>query len=78
MYQDGPSHLISPHPIIIRPSLPPATSYLECQPSLHFICQNLRDTAIEVRQDLHRQLRLHATVADQVVEGIRKSQADAT
>jgi len=50
---------------------------LERQPSLHLIRQNLRNTAIEVRQDLHRQLGLDATLADQVVEGVRERHADA-
>ena len=52
--------------------------YLERQARLHLFGQHLCDTAIEVRQDLHRELGLDATLADQVVEGIRERHADAT
>ena len=51
--------------------------YFERQPRLHLISQHLRDTAIKVRQDLHRELGLDATLADQVVEGVRERHADA-
>jgi hypothetical protein len=51
--------------------------YLESQPRLHFLSQNLCNTSIEVRQDLHGKLRLDATFADQIIEGIRESHADA-
>jgi hypothetical protein len=79
MYRDDPSSIL----VWISPShlAPPplsATSYLKRQPSLHLIRQHLRNTAIEVRQDLHRQLGLDATLADQVVEGVRERHADAT
>jgi len=50
---------------------------LERQPCLHLIRQNLCDAAIEVRQDLHRQLGLDATLADQVIESVRERHADA-
>ena len=52
-------------------------TYLERQPSLHLIRQYLRNTAIEVRQNLHRKLRFDATLADEVVKGVRQSHADA-
>lgn len=51
--------------------------YLERQPRLHLLSQHLCDTAIEVRQDLHRELGLDAALADQVIEGVRKRHADA-
>jgi hypothetical protein len=51
--------------------------YLERQPRLHFLGQDLRYTAIEVRQDLHRELGLDATLTDQVVKGVRERHADA-
>ncbi len=54
-----------------------AVTYLECQSGPHLLCQHLRDTTVKVRQDLHRQLRLDATLADQVVKGVCQSHADA-
>lgn len=51
--------------------------YLERQPRLHFIRQCLSDTPIEVRQDLHRQLRLDATLTNEVVESVRERHANA-
>lgn len=50
---------------------------LERQPRLHLLSQHLCNTAIEVRQDLHRELGLDAALADQVVEGVRERHADA-
>jgi hypothetical protein len=52
--------------------------YLERQPRLHLISQYLCDTAIKVRQDLHRKLRFDASLADQVIEGVRESHANAS
>jgi hypothetical protein len=51
--------------------------YLERQPRLHLIRQHFCNAAIKVRKDLHRKLGLDATLADQVVEGVRQSHADA-
>jgi hypothetical protein len=59
------------------PLMPQTAMYLECQPRLHFFSQNLCNTAIEVRQDLHRQLGLDAPLADQVVESVCECHADA-
>jgi len=50
---------------------------LERQPRLDLFSQNLSDTAIKVRQYLHGQLWLDAPIADQVIEGVRQSHADA-
>ena len=52
--------------------------YLERQSRLHLVSQYLCDTAIKVRQDLHRELRFDAPLADQVIEGVRESHADAS
>ena len=63
------------------PQTPPSRlaelKYLERQPGLHLLRQNLSDAAIEVRKDLHRKLRFDAPLADQVIEGVRKRHADA-
>jgi hypothetical protein len=67
-------------PLALPLPLPPFPSrayYLERQARLHLLSQHLCDTAIEVRQDLHRELGLDATLADQVVEGVRERHADA-
>jgi hypothetical protein len=66
--------LVSP-----RPSPPNLKTcmYLERQSRLHLVSQYLCDTAIKVRQDLHRELRFDAPLADQVIEGVRERHADA-
>ena len=51
--------------------------YLEGQPCLDLIRQNLSDATIEVREDLHCQLRLDAPLADQSIEGVCERHADA-
>jgi len=64
----------------MTPRLPLSSAskpYLERQARLNLLSKHLRDTPIEVRQDLHRKLRLDATLADQVVERIRERHADA-
>ena len=68
--------LVNP-PLNCLPLLSPFVTYLERQSRLHLVCQHLRNAAIKVRQDLHRKLWLDATLADQVVEGVRQSHADA-
>ena len=52
--------------------------YLERQPRLYLISQHLCDTAIKVRQDLHCELRFDAPIADQIIEGVCESHADAS
>ena len=52
-------------------------TYLEGQPRLHLLRQGLGDATIKVRQDLHRQLGLDATLADEIIEGICERHADA-
>lgn len=59
------------------PSMSRRNMYLEGQPRLHLLSQHLRNTSIEVRQDLHRQLGLDSPLADQVIEGVRERHADA-
>ena len=51
--------------------------YLEREPRLDLLPQRLGDATIEVRQDLHRQLRLDAALADQVIESVGQRHADA-
>ena len=51
--------------------------YLECQPRLHLVLQHVRDRAIEVGQNLHRQLRVDAGVRDEVIKGVCESGTDA-
>ena len=51
--------------------------YLECQSSLHFLAQDLRDASVEVREDLHRELRFDTSGRDEIIEGIRERHADA-
>jgi hypothetical protein len=63
---------------LLAPPPPSQAAYLERQSSLNLVSQYLRDAAIKVRQDLHRQLGLDATFADQVVERVRERHADAT
>lgn len=52
-------------------------SYLERQARLHLFLQHIRDRAIEVGQDLHRQLGVDAGVRDEVIEGVCESGTDA-
>ncbi len=73
-YQDGP---LSVSFATALPLFPSRAYHLERQARLHLLSQHLCDTAIEVRQDLHRELGLDSTLADQVVEGVRERHADA-
>lgn len=56
---------------------PTGRSYLERQARLHLLLQHVRDCAIEVGQDLHRQLGVDAGVRDEVIEGVCESGTDA-
>ena len=56
---------------------PSSKPYLERQPRLYLICQELSNATIKVRQDLHRQLRFDTTRADQIIESVCESHADA-
>lgn len=51
--------------------------HLEGQTALDVLLQRLGDGLIKVAQDLHRQLRVDALLADEVVESIRQSETDA-
>lgn len=70
-YQDGPIR----HQLCPSPNHTP--TYLERQPRLHLVCQHLRDTPVEVREDLHRKLRLDTALANQIVQRIRERHANA-
>jgi hypothetical protein len=56
---------------------PRGRTYLERQPRLHLLSQHLGDAAVEIRQDLHRQLWLDAPLADQIVERVGQRHPDA-
>jgi hypothetical protein len=51
--------------------------YLECKPCLDLVSQDLSNATIKVCEDLHCQLGLDTSLADQIVEGVRQSHADA-
>lgn len=51
--------------------------YLERQPRLHFVCQDLRYTSVEVREDLHCKLGFDSALADQIIESVCKGHAYA-
>jgi hypothetical protein len=53
-----------------------ATANLERQPRLHPALQVERHGLVESGQDLHRQLRVDALIADEVVECIGKRKTD--
>lgn len=55
----------------------PASPYLERQPGLDLLLEDVCDRAIEVGEDLHRQLRVDAVVCDQIIERIRERRAEA-
>lgn len=66
----------------VSPSLPPypaagRTIHLELQTALDVLLERLGDGLVEVGQDLHRQLRADVPVADEIVERVRQSEADA-
>lgn len=54
-----------------------ASSYLELQSASHVLLQRLSDGLIKIAQNLHRQLRVDARIADEVIESVCQSQADA-
>lgn len=49
----------------------------KCHPGLDFVTENLGDVLIEVGHNTHCQLRLNSPRADEVVEGVCESEADA-
>lgn len=51
--------------------------HLERQPRLDLVLQRLSDGAIKVGEDLHRQLRVDAVLADEIVKGVSQRIADA-
>lgn len=59
-----------------EPNAPP-DSDLKLQPGLDVLLERFRDRLIEIAQNLHRQLWVDAFIADEIVESIGKSQADA-
>ncbi len=52
-------------------------AHLERQPSLDLVLKRLGDGAIEVGQDLHRQLGIDAVIADEIVQRVSQREADA-
>lgn len=50
--------------------------YLELQTVLDVLLQGFGDGLVEVAEDLHRQLRVYALLADEVIERVRQSEAD--
>ena len=50
---------------------------LELQPRFHLALQRLGDVLVEGPKDLHRQLGIDPLIADEVIEGISQSQANA-
>ena len=52
--------------------------YLEAQSSLDLLCQHLCDDTVEGSEHSERDLRLHAPVSDEVVEGVGQRGADAS
>jgi hypothetical protein len=70
-------HRISliPHHVVTCEML--VDMYLEGQPCLDLIRQNLSDATIEVREDLHGQLRFDAPLADEIIESVCQCHADA-
>lgn len=51
--------------------------YLECQPGLDLLLEDVCNRAIKVGQNLHGQLRVDAVVCNQIIEGIRERRAEA-
>ena len=51
--------------------------YLKRQARLDIGLQLLGDGPVEVGNDLHRQLRIHAGLSDEIVERVRQREADA-
>lgn len=51
-------------------------AYLEGQASFDFLSEDLSDRSVEVRDDLHGQLRLKPLIADEIVERVGQSLAD--
>lgn len=65
---------------LVKP--PPGRSsyltHLELESRLDVLLERFRDGLVKVAQDLHGELRVDALVADEVVERVRQSEADAT
>lgn len=51
--------------------------YLEVQARLHLASQYFGDGPVKAGDDFHRELRLHAAVVDEAIEGVDERQADA-
>ncbi len=52
-------------------------NHLECQPRLDLLLQRLGNNAIELGEDLHGELGVDALFADQLVQGVCQSDAEA-
>lgn len=70
----------SPAPLV---SLDPRTlllspTHLELESRLDVLLERFRDGLVKVAQDLHGELRVDALIADEVVERVGQSEADAT
>lgn len=50
--------------------------YLETEPRPDLILQHFSDGTIEVRQNLHRKLRINSSFHDKVVESVRQRSTD--
>lgn len=51
--------------------------HLEAKVCLDFIREHLSHAAVEVRENLHSELRINATLTDEIVERISESNSDA-
>lgn len=53
-------------------------NHLERQPRLDLLLQDLGDSFIEMRKDLHGQLRIDAMLGNQVIESVCQGSPDTT
>lgn len=60
-----------------KPALPGITLYLESQPGLDLLLEDIGNRAVEVGKYLHRKLRVDSVVCDKIIEGIRQRRAEA-
>ena len=53
-------------------------NHLERQPRLDLLLQSLGNDAVKLGEDLHGELRVDALLADQLVQGVRQGDTEAT
>lgn len=61
---------------VFEKALVGVTIYLELKPALDVLLKRLGNSLVKVAQDLHRQLRVNALLANQVVQRVSQGEPD--